>query len=190
MRALITATKLVSLLMTFVVMSFTTSAFAAQHSTLLGEFNIVNTAGFIEKDNVRHEMPFDLDTMLATLRLSPADNSLQITLQSGAKMRLFYLRDGISSFDWDPGTTTLLHSQDVMQIAGAKRPEDVTTWGASLDWPGIGEAKLVVFKYYKNFFGGFLVSKSQDGGAVVRQMEIHRLLGPRRRADRSRWSGN
>ncbi|NVK33203.1 MAG: hypothetical protein HWE23_01910 [Rhodobacteraceae bacterium] len=151
----------------------------------LGEFDIVNSGGFVERDDKRIEMQPDLDVAHGEFSLDLEDKALSIEMKSGAKIKLEKIEDGIAAFSWDPGSIRLLHRQDIMQIAGVSRPQDVETWATQLQWPDVGPATIVLFKYNEDFYGGFLVSRSKET-TFVRQMEIHRWIGPRRRADNTR----
>ena len=155
----------------------------------LGEYKIVNTAGFIEEKD--HRIALTPGPEKAAIRLSRdgAEKVLQLAINKTA-VTLHRLDSGLADLKWDTRGTKLMQATDIASVAGKTHPKDVPAWGALVDWPGYERVTLVVFEYKPLFFGGFLISHT-DQKTVVRQMELHRLAGPRHRAPPSlRSSGD
>ncbi|WP_153768661.1 hypothetical protein [Labrenzia sp. CE80] len=147
----------------------------------MGNFKIVNTGGFVEKNGIRN--PLAIDTAMGTVKLSRAPGTSDILLEiGGSRTELFSMEKGLANFVWDPTDTNLLHDKDILDLASKSSLEDVIAWAARIDWPGIGKVTLVLFNYDAGSYGGFLVSNPPEK-TVVRQMEFHQLHGPRHRAD-------
>jgi len=146
----------------------------------LGPHRIVNTGGFVAgADGTVVPLPQDLGTADLTLHLS--DDATVLTLDiAGTRVALFRRPDGLASIDWTPRAGVVIHRDDLLALAGKTRLEEVDTWGAEIDWPASGPATLVLFDVANAAYAGFLVSRP-GGKTVVRQMELHRHIGPRRR---------
>lgn len=154
-----------------------------EHSTqtlALGEFKIVNTGGFVESNGLRRELTTDIDIGTINISLAPDKRSLVLEINL-TSMTLYSLERGLASFQWDSEDTTLLHQEDILDVSGKQSLEDIHAWAADIKWPDLGTVKLVLFNYDRKSYGGFLISKP-EGKTVVRQMELHRLSGPRHRA--------
>ncbi|WP_417671460.1 hypothetical protein [Roseibium sp.] len=164
--------------------SFTGAEAHGEHSpeTLaLGEFKIVNTGGFIEENGLRREMIIDTDIGTVKLTIGTDKKSLELDI-NGTQMSLFSMKNGLASFSWNPEDTNLLHHEDILDVSGKNSLEEVHAWAAKINWPDLGDVTLVMFNYDRTSYGGFLISKP-EGKTIVRQMEFHRLSGPRHRAN-------
>ncbi|WP_417688879.1 hypothetical protein [Roseibium sp.] len=166
------------------VVSSSTAAAHGEHSkeTLaLGDFKIVNTGGFVEENGQRR--PMAVDDAMGTVDLAISDDKSGMTLEiNGSRIELFALENGLASFRWDADETNLLHQEDILDVSGKESLEQVHAWAAEIDWPDMGNVTMVLFNYSQKSYGGFLISKP-EGRTIVRQMEFHRLTGPRHRAD-------
>lgn len=145
-----------------------------------GRFEVVNSAGFRQVEN--EKIPLSKDAAIAVSVMTLSEDGEKLTLATGdTRLALYRLATGLEGIEWDSTGTTLLHRKDILSIAGQTELSGVETWGAEIDWPGVGRARMVMFRLSDSSFAGFLVS--QPGATkLVRQMEFHQLAGPRHRS--------
>ena len=151
----------------------------------LGPYQVVNTAGFTtDADGERENLPTDLRSVEVLLDLTRDRTVMVLTLET-MRLTLPRLWNGLAAVDWGGSGAITLRREDILTLTGKKALEDVDTFGARIDWPGIGPATLVLFEAGGGSFAGFLVSKP-GGRTIVRQMEAHRYFASRPRAARGR----
>jgi len=141
----------------------------------LGEFQVINSAGFLQHDGIRQELETDRAVGTASLTSEP-DGTLSVTI-NGSTLHLFPLENGLASLEWDAEETFLLRSADIEAFLGGRAADDIPAWGADLVWPGSGDVRLVLFPLGGQAYTGFLISHP-DGKTVVRQMEFRQIFGP------------
>ncbi|MET1410802.1 hypothetical protein ABVF61_00945 [Roseibium sp. HPY-6] len=140
-----------------------------------GEFQIVNTTGFIEKDGRRTPLPADTGT--AKVDVTHRANGT-LSLRIGETEALLYpVEAGLAGLTWNADDTNVLHGTDFQALNGSQPLETIPVWGADLAWPGLGLARLVVMPHGPEGYAGFLISYP-EGKTVVRQMELQQVFGP------------
>ncbi|WP_029061845.1 hypothetical protein [Labrenzia sp. DG1229] len=143
-----------------------------------GQFNIINTAAFMELAGTRTA----IDTGLRGGKVDidfPADGSLVLTL-GGTRIDLFPLEAGLAGLAWDADGTSLLHGIDIEAMNPSRSPQDIPSWGAELAWPGLGLVRLVMMPFGNSAYAGLLISYPGNR-TVVRQMEFRQVFGPENR---------
>lgn len=141
----------------------------------LGKFNVINTAGFIERDGKRAPLTSDLETGELTLQKNAVGN-LVLTVNE-TEIELFEVENGLAGLSWNAGDTSLLDARDILDLSPHTSPEHVRAWGANVAWPGQGEVQLVLLPLRENAYSGFLISHP-GSSIVVRQMELRKSFGP------------
>jgi len=145
----------------------------------LGLYQVVNSAGLIKSSSGIVSMNADLE--IGQVRLSTDKNDSELALNiNGSKIVLYELQKGLAALDWTFDGALLLRRDDILALSGKEVLENVETWGASLDWPDLGKATMVLFRIQKQAFAGFLIS-TPEGKTIVRQMEFHPAAGPSKR---------
>lgn len=145
----------------------------------LGFYQVVNSAGMIKENAGVSTMGTDMDSAQVQFSLAKEDKELTLNI-NGSSIVLFKLDKGLAALDWSFDGAPLLQREDVLALSGAGTLTEVDTWGASLDWPNLGKATMVLFRVNDVSFAGFLISTPGEK-TVVRQMEFHPVSGPRKR---------
>lgn len=153
----------------------------------LGTFQVVNTAGFIQKNGERTQLPADEKTGTATLS-DLGDGKLALDI-NGARIVLFPVKNGLAALEWDAQGTALLHDIDIQALIRENDRHEIPVWGAKLDWPQEGSVEMVLLPLGDDAVTGFLVSHPKDL-TVVRQMEFHQVFGPEGRPQISADASN
>ena len=168
---------------TTLIVGASTSGSRASTSEGYGEYTVINTGGFVEKDGVRSLI--DPEPDIAHVLLSPlGEQSENVLVEiNGTRIEVHALKNGLASFYWDPEDTHLVHRKDILDLSGKDSLEQVPAWGSRVVWPKLGTVTFVLFRFDKGTYGGFLVSKPGKDRTIVRQMEFHKASGPRHRAD-------
>lgn len=151
----------------------------------LGSFQIINSAGFVERNGARTPLESDVET--AQVRLQRNDAGALILTISDTDIILYEIENGLGSLTWNAGNSSLLHHTDILDLSGYDSAENVPAWGANLDWPDLGDVQLVLLPLRKNAYVGFLISHP-DNSTVVRQMEVRKIPGPPNRPAGTRAS--
>ena len=115
--------------------------------------------------------PAGFDQRFVTIELGAPPDTM--TLRLDAPLRLWKVPDGLRRIEWPvkPGIT--FSREDVAVLAGVETLDEVPTWGASVDWPGLGPVTLVVFRMGADQFGG-LLSSVPSGVNTMHQMVLQR----------------
>ncbi|WP_439530421.1 hypothetical protein [Pannonibacter sp.] len=151
----------------------------------LGPYQVVNTAGFAtDADGQREDLPTDLRSVEVLLDLT-RDRTVMVLTFETMRLTLPRLWNGLAAVDWGSSGAITLRREDILTLTGKETLEQVDTFGARIDWPGVGPATLVMFEAGGSSFAGFLISKP-GGRTIVRQMEAHRYFASRPRAARGR----
>ena len=165
---------------TLLVLLGTVLPLAAEPDVPHGTFKVVNTEGFLQENGRRTALPVDTDIGSAQIKiLDTAD--LRLTINA-TQIVLYRLEQGLAALDWNSDGTALLHAVDIQALLDKADSKDVPAWGATLDWPGLGDAKLVLLPLGENAFTGFLISRP-GRKTVVRQMEFRKVFGPANRPE-------
>ncbi|MBD8890118.1 hypothetical protein [Roseibium litorale] len=140
----------------------------------------MNSAGFREIDGTK--TPLSKDSAIGVSVMTLSSDGGKLTLSTGeTRLTLYRITSGLEGLEWNATGTTLLHREDILSLSQKTSLSDVETWGAAIDWPGAGHAKMVMFRLSDSSFTGFLIS-TPGASTLVRQMEFHLLSGPRRRS--------
>ncbi|KZM48585.1 hypothetical protein [Labrenzia sp. OB1] len=150
----------------------------------VGEFRVINSSGFVEKDGVREELQTDRTVAIARISRD-TDDSIIVEI-NGSTIRLHTLKDGLAALDWNARGTAMLHKADIQALMNDRAPADIPAWGSELDWPGLGPVQMVLLPFGLSAYTGFLVSYPGDK-TVVREMVFQQVFGP---VDRPRVSAN
>lgn len=153
----------------------------------LGDFQVINSGGFLQRDGIRQELEADRNIGTASLTRDP-EGALSLAI-NGSTLRLFPLQNGLASLDWDAEGTALLHSDDIEAFLDGRTADAIPAWGADLIWPGSGDVRLVLFPLGVQAYTGFLISHPNEK-TVVRQMEFRQVFGPGNRPHLSANSRN
>ncbi|WP_299481793.1 hypothetical protein [uncultured Roseibium sp.] len=145
-----------------------------------GEFRIVNTTGFIEKDGHRTQLPTDTDMGQVNVD-HRFDGTVSLSIND-TEVLLYPVEAGLAGLSWNADETNVLHGTDFQALNGTPAPESIPVWGADLAWPGLGLARLVFLPQDSAAYAGFLISYP-EGKTVVRQMEFRKVFGPRNRPE-------
>lgn len=160
---------------------FVLPASAAASPVSYGAFEVVNSAGV--KDINGKKAPLDRDDTMAVSTMTLSTDGQLLHLETGeTRLTLYKVPAGLKDLTWNSDGTALLHRSDILALSGKSDLTEVETWGAAIDWPGAGEATMVMFRLNDATFAGFLISKP-GGATIVRQMEFHQLAGPRHRPE-------
>lgn len=168
------------LLATILVLVCTVLPLAADQDVPQGAFKVVNTEGFLQEDNRRTALPVDTDIGAAQIEILKTGD-LRLTI-NGTQIVLYRLEQGLAALDWNADGTSLLHAVDIQALLEKTDRKDVPAWGASLDWPRLGDAELVLLPLGERAFTGFLISRP-GSKTVVRQMEFRKVFGPANRPE-------
>lgn len=150
----------------------------------VGEFRVINSSGFVEKDGVRQDLETDRTVAIANISRDTEDNV--IVAINGSTIRLHTLKNGLDALEWNARATAMLHKADIQALMNDRAPADIPAWGAELDWPGLGPVQMVLLPFGFSAYTGFLISHPGDQ-TVVREMEFRQIFGP---ADRPQLSAN
>lgn len=167
--------------LSFVVLLFLTTTLHASDALPLGQFKVINTAGFIEREGSRTALSVDLNTANATLR-SSKDRDLTLSI-NGAEIVLYEIENGLAALTWKASGAPLLDAADILDLSTLNSAKDVPAWGANVEWPSLGTVQLVLLPLRQNAYTGFLVSHPGES-TVVRQMEFRKAFGPLNRPGR------
>lgn len=173
-------------LATILALVFLSMPLQAGNRLPVGEFQVINSAGFVQEDGNRE--PLATDRGVGAARISRDADSLIVEI-NGSAIRLFVLENGLASLEWDAEDTALLHSRDIQAFNRGKAPDEIPAWGAELIWPGSGSVQMVLLPLGTSAYTGFLISHPQDR-TVVRQMEFRQVFGPANRPQLSASSGD
>ena len=115
--------------------------------------------------------PANFDQRFVTIELGASSDTMILRLET--TLRLWKIPDGLRRLEWPvkPGVT--FSREDVAALAGVDALEQVPTWGASVDWPGLGPVTLVVFRMGADQYGG-LLSSAPSGVNTMHQMVFQR----------------
>lgn len=107
------------------------------------------------------------------VRIDRLDGGERLAIDLDNPLVLFRVPDGLARIEWPVLPGVNFSREDAMVLAGAPRLSEVETWGAQVDWPGLGPVDLVLFKMGRDQFGG-LLSSAPAGVNVLRQMVFQR----------------
>lgn len=146
-------------------------------------FTLANTATLIRSDTGVEIVPTGFEQRL--VHISVCEQDTELLIDAGASMRLWRIPTGLSRIEWPVSAGVSLSRDDAVALAGVASPEDVTTWGAEVDWPGLGPVTLVVFRMGPDRFGG-LLSSMPSGVRQLRQMVFQRASAHGRQRPQNR----
>jgi len=159
---------------------FLTPPLRAESDFPLGTFQVVNSAGFVERDGVRTALELDQETGVATIGRQE-DGTLVLEINK-TQISLFPVANGLEALNWDAEATALLHDVDIQDLLGKSDRTEIPAWGANVSWPGNGTVQIVLLPLGPDALTGFLISHPNDR-TVVRQMEFRQVFGPANRRE-------
>ncbi len=132
---------------------------------------VANTATLVRSDQGLEIVPTGFDQRLVHIALS--EDRRELLIDAGASMRLWRIPTGLARIEWPVSAGVNLSRDDAVVLAGVASAEEVPSWGAEVDWPGLGPVTLIVFEMGPMRFGG-LLSSTPAGVRKLRQMVFQR----------------
>ncbi|WP_425086926.1 hypothetical protein [Stappia sp.] len=146
-------------------------------------YTVANTATLTRSDTGIEIVPTGFEQRL--VHISVCEQDSELVIDAGASMRLWRIPTGLSRIEWPVSAGVSLSRDDAVVLAGVATPQEVLTWGAEVEWPGLGPVTLVVFRMGPDRFGG-LLSSMPSGVRQLRQMVFQRTSSHGRQRPQSR----
>ncbi|SDU20153.1 hypothetical protein [Stappia sp. ES.058] len=146
-------------------------------------YNVANTTTLSRSTNGIEIVPTNFEQRLVHIAMS--DDERELLIDAGAVLRLWRIPTGLSQIEWPVSAGVSLSRADAVVLAGVETADLVPTWGAEVDWPGLGPVTLIVFRMGPERFGG-LLSSTPSGVKRLRQMVFQRASSHGRQRPRSR----
>jgi hypothetical protein len=144
-------------------------------------YRLANTATLAREGSEIVVMPTGFDQRLVHIDL--AEGGGELTLDIGTPLKLWRIPSGLERIEWPAETGITLAREDIPAITGRPTAAEVPTWGAEVDWPGLGPVTLVLFELDAETYAGML-SSTPSGVRRLRQMIFRQMTVRNRPKDR------
>jgi hypothetical protein len=134
-------------------------------------YNVANTATLSRSATGLEIVPTGFEQRL--VHIAVCEQNSELMIDAGASMRLWRVPTGLSQIEWPVSAGVNLSRDDAIVLAGVATAQEVMTWGAEVEWPGLGPVTLIVFRMGPDRFGG-LLSSMPSGVKQLRQMVFQR----------------